>query len=169
MLLTSPHGTIRSERYQICAPLKYRIRGERVWYSGISQNMSGSGILFEGAAPLKLGTHFEAHLTLAPVVGSKKGTNIRFQGSVVRSHRDGLWAARIFTPRLRHVDAPRPDTKQLEQLNSFASCTLEPARLQQARAERAARLPRPPSAMRGTPVAPRRPRAVAVEALFAMV
>jgi hypothetical protein len=164
VLPTVPHGIKRSERYAICAPLKYRIRGERVWHPGVGRNMSESGILFEGAAPLTPGAQFEAQLTLAPAVGGKKGTVIRFHGTVVRSPQEGLWAARIFTPRLRHLDASRADAGQPKAPTFFAPRPLGSPRLHQPGAERAPRLPRAARAVRGAAMARRRPWTVAADA-----
>lgn len=100
-------ATKRSNRYVIRAPLQYRLRGERKWHPGISQNMSQSGILFESTTPLSPGSKIEIQVTLAPAFSTSKGSIIRCQGTIVRSIRDGIWAARIFTPRLRRVDANR--------------------------------------------------------------
>ena len=104
MLPKLPQPVKRSKRYLISAPLQYRIRGERLWYRGVSRNMSQSGILFEGEAPLHDGVQLEILLTLRSGFTATKGTAVRFQGTVVRSVPDGLSAARIFSRRLRRVD-----------------------------------------------------------------
>ena len=96
-------GIERSKRYVICATMQYRIHGERVWHPGVSRNMSQSGILFEGATSLKLGAQFEMQLTLDSVIGATKKTLIRFQGTIVHSPREGLWAARIRNRRLQRL------------------------------------------------------------------
>lgn len=89
----------------IRAPLQYRIRGERLWHPGMSRNISGSGILFEGDAPLGPGTQFEVRLTLKSTVGTNTESSIRFHGTIVYSPREGVWAARIFSRRLQRAEA----------------------------------------------------------------
>ena len=110
--VSTPPVSKRSKRYVICAPLQYRIRGERVWHAGVIRNMSESGILFEGETPLNPGTHFEVHLTLKLAFGTPRETSIRFQGLIVRSPREGAWGARMFSRRLQHIEvgseAPHP-------------------------------------------------------------
>lgn len=105
MIPTMTHQTKRSQRYVICAPLHYRIRGERAWHSGLCRDMSESGILFESAAALGPGAQFEMYLTLGQTFGARNETSIRFRGTIVRSPQQGVWAARISGGRLRRVDA----------------------------------------------------------------
>lgn len=95
-----PNQIERPRRYPIQSPLQYRMRGERVWHSGISRNISETGILFKGEGALSNGAHFEARLTL-PMESSQHGQiSITFQAMVVRDAGDGEWAARIFARRL---------------------------------------------------------------------
>jgi hypothetical protein len=105
---TMMHQTKRSKRYVICAPLRYRIRGERVWHSGVCRDMSASGILFESSAALGPGAQFEMHLTLAQTFGERKETSIRFHGTILRSPERAVWAARIYGRRLRPVSVAAP-------------------------------------------------------------
>lgn len=135
MIPNMQHGIERSKRYVICAPLQYRIRGERVWHPGVSRNMSQSGILFEGATPLRPGAQFEVQLTLESVFGARKRTSIRFQGTIVRSPREGLWAARICNRRLRRVETGRGALGERASPNSVAFQTGGTVRLHELGAE----------------------------------
>lgn len=102
----------RPRRYPIESPLQYRIRGERVWHSGFSRDMSETGILFKGEAELSNGAHFEARLVLPMGAGLHEQLSITFQAVVVRRHEEGMWAARIFARRLcRLSKSEYPNTR----------------------------------------------------------
>lgn len=90
----------RPRRYQIESPLQFRMRGERVWHSGISKDISETGILFKVEVELSNGAHFEARLTLPMEANQDGQISITFQAKVIRCHGDGIWAARIFARRL---------------------------------------------------------------------
>lgn len=142
-----PLETKRFNRYVIRAALQYRLRGERKWHPGVSRNMSQSGILFESTSPLSPGSQVEVQVTLAPAFSTSKGTIIRCQGTIVRSTRDGLWAARIFSPRLRRVDANRALHEPTSGTQPRCMTTLRSALLHQPDAEPnpfSTKLPRSP-------------------------
>lgn len=110
------HMSVRLKRYEICAPLEYRIRGQRRWHKGVSRNMSESGLLFEGSTPLELGMRLEMHLLLRPLPGACSESSIRFQGTVVRSSAEGLWAARISSRRLQKARSDRSAGRRTDSL-----------------------------------------------------
>jgi hypothetical protein len=107
VLSTLAGRTKRSQRYLISVPLHFRIRGERVWHSGVCRNMSASGVLFESDAPVGPGADFEMHLALGTISGGRMETSIRFHGKIIRSPREGVWAASIFSRRLGRVQPAR--------------------------------------------------------------
>lgn len=111
-------ATKRRKRYIIQAPLQYRMRGERMWHSGKTHNISETGILFEGEGPLTPGAQLEVHLAMAPVFGARRGTIITFHATILRSPREGVWAARMFAPRLRGVHAGCTALTRLSIVNS---------------------------------------------------
>lgn len=77
-------GKIRAQRFSIQVPLRYRIGGENVWWRGTTQNISSSGLLFEGERHLGSNTAVEMNLIL-PAVDSEGSGEIICHGTIVRA------------------------------------------------------------------------------------
>lgn len=106
--LPSNNGTksiVRAQRFNIQVPVRYRVGGENVWWKGMTQNISSSGLLFEGERHLESNTTVEMNLIL-PAVNSEGSGEIICHGAIVRTllPEDGdqppALAARILRYRL---------------------------------------------------------------------
>ena len=94
------HG-IRSVRFAIQAPLTFRIKGEKTWQSGMTRNISNTGLLFETTRRLRPGLQMDLTLTLPVKVHGEDGARMTCHGVVVRCLECGFTAVRIFGCRLR--------------------------------------------------------------------
>jgi len=82
----------RSIRFPLPLPLRYRVSGTRDWYSGKTQNVSGSGVLFCADCELAVGTQLE--LRMAFEVGNKSYPGeILAQAEIVRIAVLQTWPA----------------------------------------------------------------------------
>ena len=68
----------RAPRYPLHVPLRYRVVGEKHWSSGSTENISRSGVLFQGEHALEVNTLIEMKVALAPT-----GV-VKCKGSIVR-------------------------------------------------------------------------------------
>jgi len=77
----------RARRYEVAFTIQYRQRKRRQWRSGVTQNVSTSGVLFGEAAgdrQLELRAPVEMELTIPSEVPGGKVTRILCSGSVAR-------------------------------------------------------------------------------------
>lgn len=104
--LPSNNGTkniSRAQRFSIQVPLRYRVGGESVWWKGMTQNISSSGLLFEGERRLESNIAIEMNLIL-PAVTSEGGGEIICHGAIVRTllPEDGDQPAALAAKILRY-------------------------------------------------------------------
>jgi hypothetical protein len=71
---------MRSPRYRLRVPIRYRPEGESDWIAGVTENISRTGILLRGGRALPLDTSFEILFFLS----SEAGSEILREGRVVR-------------------------------------------------------------------------------------
>ncbi len=95
MYSTNPRFIGRSQRYAIRACLQYRIKGDRRWHEGTCLNVSESGTLFKGDAPVPPSARFDVRLALPSLPNGCEAPSIYFQALLVRSPEDHVWAARL--------------------------------------------------------------------------
>jgi hypothetical protein len=77
----------RARRYQVAFAIHYRQRRQRQWQTGVTQNVSASGVLFGEAAgdqPLQLDAPVEMELTIPSEVSGGVVTRILCAGRVAR-------------------------------------------------------------------------------------
>ena len=77
----------RARRYQVSFAIQYRRRKERRWQSGITHNVSASGVLFgesAGDAQLQVDTPVEMELIIATDLLGGASTRIVCTGRVTR-------------------------------------------------------------------------------------
>ncbi len=97
----------RAPRFPIQAPLQYRESGEQTWHSGMTVNISRSGILFSAEEPLDPQTVLEMRIAFPPELTGEYETNVVCWGPVVRADSDPededrrLLAASIFRYRFK--------------------------------------------------------------------
>lgn len=74
----------RAQRFAVGLPFRYREAGTRVWYEGRTANISLSGVLFNGAQPLRPRTRIEGAVTLPAFAPGTDSAVLRCRGSIVR-------------------------------------------------------------------------------------
>ena len=102
----------RAQRFQLHLPLRYRRLGEKEWHVGTTQNISRSGLLFEGDDVLQPSVQLEINLVLPAEIAGLSGTEVVCRGEVVRTvEPEGklspALAARILQYHFQHGPLPR--------------------------------------------------------------
>lgn len=90
----------RATRFPIRAALRYRLRGERIWRQGVTENISTSGVLFRTDQTLSPGTLLDISFTLPMDAAGAPGAKVACHGVIVRAVEQTLYAARISRSRL---------------------------------------------------------------------
>jgi PAS domain S-box-containing protein len=107
----APH--MRAQRFQLHLPLRYRRVGEKLWHVGTTENISRSGMLFQGDESLQPSSQLEINLVLPAEIAGLSGTEVVCRGEVVRTiERRGetlspALAARILQYHFQHGPLPR--------------------------------------------------------------
>ena len=79
----------RARRYDICAVMRYRIRGKKEWHEGVMKNMSISGVLLSTSHSLPLEAIVEMRFSLPVHLNSgESAAEVLCRGSVVRIEKD---------------------------------------------------------------------------------
>ncbi len=103
----------RAQRFQLHLPLRYRRLGEQQWHVGTTENISRSGLLFEGDELLQPNSQLEINLVLPAEIAGLSETEVVCRGEVVRTiERKGetlspALAARILQYHFQHGPLPR--------------------------------------------------------------
>src|SRR5438270_1523382 len=74
----------RARRFSIQVALRYRIRTEERWRSGVTKNIGMSGILFLAEQVEEPSTHIEMRLALPMELSGESGAELICRGRVVR-------------------------------------------------------------------------------------
>jgi hypothetical protein len=74
----------RAQRFAIPISILYRTPGEKEWRSGLTENISRSGVLFRADRRMEPNTPIEMLLDLPSVVATTGGTALR-RGRIVRA------------------------------------------------------------------------------------
>jgi hypothetical protein len=77
----------RAVRFEIQMPLRYRLNGESKWWKGTTENISRSGVLFQGEEFAKPNTPLEMSLVLPVINFGVRSAEVVCKGIVVRSER----------------------------------------------------------------------------------
>ena len=75
----------RAQRFQLHLPLKYRRLGEKNWHDGKTENISRSGMLFQGEEVLQPSVMLEINLVLPAEIAGLSATEVVCRGEVVRT------------------------------------------------------------------------------------
>jgi len=78
-------GKTRARRYPIQVGLRYRTASETQWHQGQTQNISRSGILFQGDILLEAKTPVELSFPLPVEIGGEPGALVFCEGQIVRT------------------------------------------------------------------------------------
>jgi len=103
----------RAQRFQLHLPLRYRRLGDNQWHMGTTENISRSGLLFQGDELLQPAAQLEINLVLPAEIAGLSETEVVCRGEVVRTiehHGETLTpalAARILQYHFQHGPLPR--------------------------------------------------------------
>ena len=75
----------RARRFMIQTRLRYRVKRERTWREGKTENISCSGLLFRGEVFVKPTTQIEMSMVLPSGILGDGGAGVICRGTVVRT------------------------------------------------------------------------------------
>src|SRR5437764_14685154 len=96
-----PSWVPRARRLKLDIPLRYRVNKTSTWYEGIIENISQSGVLFNGPQQLPVNALIEMVFEMPAEISGQKNSNVVCQGRVMRakdapeSEENGALAASI--------------------------------------------------------------------------
>ena len=76
---------LRARRLKLQIPLCYRVRNLGTWSEGTTENISQSGVLFQGPEALPLNALVEIVFEMPEAISGQKKSNVFCQGRIVRS------------------------------------------------------------------------------------
>ena len=104
-----PSWVPRARRLRLDLPLRYRVNKTSAWYEGIIENLSQSGVLFNGPQQLPVNALIEMVFEMPEEISGQKNSNVVCQGRVMRTNeskeaKDGatLLAASIIDYKFIH-------------------------------------------------------------------
>jgi hypothetical protein len=98
-----PTRVMRARRYEINAPIQYRVQGEKRWHEGVLKNISTTGMLIRTADLVELGTVIEMRFPLPIHLRNESAAEIFCRGSVVRSSKsDEPILAALVAAKIEH-------------------------------------------------------------------
>ncbi|HKI24990.1 MAG TPA: ATP-binding protein [Candidatus Sulfotelmatobacter sp.] len=103
----------RAQRFHLHLPLRYRRLGENKWHEGKTENISRSGMLFQGDEILQPSSQLEINLVLPAEIAGLSSTEVVCRGEVVRTVEpqgttlNSALAARILQYHFQHGPLPR--------------------------------------------------------------
>lgn len=77
----------RARRYEIGTLIRYRVRGEREWHEGVTENISISGVLIRTRQPLDPKTAIEMRFFLPIELDGECAAEVFCRGFVIRSSK----------------------------------------------------------------------------------
>jgi hypothetical protein len=101
--METPKGSSRARRYEIGTPIRYRVRGEREWREGVTENISISGVLIRTSHALEPNTSIEMKFLLPVELEGEFAAEVFCRGLVVRSsHHPAPAGAATIAARILH-------------------------------------------------------------------
>lgn len=79
-----PSWTPRARRLKLDLALRYRVNSTSIWYEGMIDNLSQTGILFEGPQHLPVNALIEMVFEMPEEISGQKNRNVICQGRVIR-------------------------------------------------------------------------------------
>jgi hypothetical protein len=77
----------RARRYEIGTVIRYRVRGERDWHEGLTENISISGVLIRSVCSLDPKTAIEMRFFLPVELDGECAAEVFCRGFVIRSSK----------------------------------------------------------------------------------
>jgi hypothetical protein len=78
-------GQPRASRFQVRLELRYRLSGDSEWRTGLTENISRSGVLFRSEVPVDPKTELDIVLLVPGGVAGEPSSRLRGHGEVVRA------------------------------------------------------------------------------------
>jgi ribosomal protein S10 len=75
----------RARRIKLDSTLRYRVKNLGTWYEGTVENLSQSGVLFQGPHPLPPNTLVEMVFEMPEEISGQKNSNVLCQARIIRS------------------------------------------------------------------------------------
>jgi hypothetical protein len=75
----------RARRLKLDIPLRYRVKNQSTWTEGTIQNISQSGVLFQGVTELQVNALVEMVFEMPEEISGQKNSNVLCQGRIIRS------------------------------------------------------------------------------------
>jgi hypothetical protein len=103
-----PSWVPRARRLKLDIPLRYRVNKTSTWYEGIIENISQSGVLFNGPQQLPINALIEMVFEMPEEISGQKNSNVVCQGRVMRAkdapevEENGALAASIVDYKFIH-------------------------------------------------------------------
>jgi hypothetical protein len=76
---------MRSPRFPLTLPVRYRVAGTGLWLTGTTQNISSSGVLFAAEQRVEINTAIEIAITLPRARTRPDSGEVRGRALVVRT------------------------------------------------------------------------------------
>jgi hypothetical protein len=86
-----PTWVPRARRLKLNVPLRYRVKNLSTWSEGVIENISQSGVLFQGPSQLPVNALVEMVFEMPEEISGQRNSNVLCQGRIIRSKdaRDG--------------------------------------------------------------------------------
>jgi len=85
--LAASAEVFRARRYEIGTHIRFRVRGDREWHEGVTENISISGVLIRGTHSLEPNTAIEMKFFLPVELDGECAAEVFCRGIVVRSSK----------------------------------------------------------------------------------
>ena len=80
-----PTWVPRARRLKLDLPIRYRVKNLGSWYEGAVENISQSGVLFQGPHQLPNNALVEMVFEMPEEISGQKNSNVLCQGRLIRS------------------------------------------------------------------------------------
>jgi hypothetical protein len=100
-----PTWTPRARRLKLELALRYRVNSTSTWHEGKVENLSQTGILFQGPQPLPVNALIEMVFEMPEEISGQKNRNVLCQGRVIRCKEKNIEGKK--TPE-QETDAENP-------------------------------------------------------------
>jgi hypothetical protein len=80
-----PTWVPRARRLRLNIPLRYRVKNLSTWSEGTIENISQSGVLYQGPAQLPVNALVEMVFEMPEEISGQKNSNVLCQGRIIRS------------------------------------------------------------------------------------
>jgi PilZ domain len=80
-----PTWVPRARRLKLQTPVRYRVKNLGSWYEGIIENLSQSGVLFQGPQHLPDNTIVEMMFEMPEEISGQKNSMVVCQGRIIRA------------------------------------------------------------------------------------